>query len=111
MVMISERSLEAQDRAVRGHWKGDLIIDKGDREPSASSSCARPDTLSRIICLTDAAQRRSNARRGAVAERPERLVKSFKWDSRNMRVGFFRRLDQDTGRPEKMIGDQLPQVA
>ncbi len=79
MVMISERPAEVADRAVPGHWEGDLIM--GRRKTSIGTLVERhsryvmlfhvPDTTAESVrvALTDTVKRL-----------PEHLWKSLTWD-------------------------------
>src|SRR4051794_28928850 len=81
MVMISERPAEVEDRAVPGHWEGDLLIG-GDCRSAVGTLVER---TSRYVMLLHLPQGRSavhveRAMRQAITDLPERLRRSITWD-------------------------------
>ena len=81
MVMISERPAEASDRAVPGHWEGDLIV--GKNHGSAIGTLVERTT--RYVLLlhlpeggTAAAVNAAMAE--AIGRLPEKLARSVTWD-------------------------------
>ncbi len=81
MVMISERPAEAADRAVPGHWEGDLIM--GARNTSAIGTLVERST--RFVMLLHLPARHdpasvAAAMTGAMSGMPAQLRRSLTWD-------------------------------
>ena len=81
MVMISERPPEVADRAVPGHWEGDLIMGTTSRS-AIGTLVERSTRYVMLLHLPDghSAQPVRDAMTAAVGTLPDHLWKSITWD-------------------------------
>jgi IS30 family transposase len=100
MVMIADRPAEVADRAVPGHWEGDLII--GANGHSAVGTLVERST--RFVLLLHLGRDRSalgveEAMKKAIATLPDELVRSVTWDSQGSEMSNHRSFTVATGVP------------
>lgn len=81
MVMISERPAEVEDRAVPGHWEGDLILGKNGKS-AVGTLVERATRYVLLLHLPDGrgAEHVDAAMRHAIAKLPRQMFRTITWD-------------------------------
>jgi len=98
-VLITQRPVEVDDRAVPGHWEGDLIIGRNSQSQTGTL-VERTSGLTMLLALPD------NRRAATVSEvmqhqiltLPEQLRRSITWDQ-GIEMADHARFTIDTGIP------------
>jgi transposase, IS30 family len=97
MVMISERPAEADDRAVPGHWEGDLLMGKGQRSiGTLVERSTRYVMLFRLPNGNYAAEAVRKALQKKILSLPTELRRSLTWDQ-GTEMNQHARFTIDTG--------------
>ena len=97
MVMISERPAEIEDRAVPGHWEGDLIVGKGNKS-AIGTLVERSTRYVMLLHLADGPTAESvrNAMERKIQTLPDSLRRSVTWDQ-GKEMSQHARFTIDTG--------------
>ena len=82
MVMISERPPEVEDRAVPGHWEGDLLMGNRQSAAAIATLVERQTRYLQLIALPEGAEakRVADALAKSIATLPAQLRRSLTWD-------------------------------
>lgn len=107
MVPISERPAEAEDRAVPGHWEGDLLM--GGTSSAIATLVERSTRYCQLVELSEgmgaAAVREALAE--SIATLPEQLRRSLTWDQ-GKEMAEHARFSVETGVPVYFCDPRSP---
>lgn len=96
MVMISERPPEVSERAVPGHWEGDLLL--GTKTTQIATLVERQTRYCQLVALPEGrrAEAVAKALAGSIATLPAELRRSLTWDQ-GLEMAEHRRFSVESG--------------
>jgi IS30 family transposase len=100
MINISERPAEAKDRAIPGHWEGDLILGSTASGSAIGTLVERTTGFVVLLHLPDdrTAATLAEAMRAKVPEIPQILRRSLTWDQ-GSEMALHTKITEATGLP------------
>src|SRR5215207_4237304 len=96
MVMISERPPEVDERAVPGHWEGDLLM--GGRTSAIATLVERQTRYCQLVALPEGsgAEEVADALKASITTLPAQLRRSLTWDQ-GSEMAEHRRFSVESG--------------